>query len=94
LHAPPLQLVDTTLLVEHACPHAPQLEGVALVSVSHPLLVSPSQLPVPSAHAVQTPLEQVGVAPLQTVSHLPQCKGSELVFTSQPLLCLFPSQSA
>jgi hypothetical protein len=39
----------------------------------------------------QTPRLQLGVAPLQTVVHVPQCSGSVSMLTQTPLHCVRPA---
>jgi hypothetical protein len=95
VHAPPAQPA-TPLATLHARPQAPQLDGVARRSVSHPLRGSPSQSPkpalqLPTPHA---PARQAAVAlgTLHTRPQAPQCAVAVLVLVSQPLAAS-PSQS-
>jgi hypothetical protein len=99
LHCAPMQLGAPWLLL-HAVPHPPQLEGFVLVSVSHPSRVTFSfalQLLHPVSHAiVHAASTQVAVPwlVLHAALHAPQCAVVVFRFTSQPLVAMFPSQSA
>jgi len=72
VHAPATQVCPAA----QATPHAPQCAVAVRVSVSQPLSMFPSQLPMPVMHAMpQEPATQVGVAPGavgQTRPHIPQ----------------------
>jgi hypothetical protein len=92
--------VGVPWLLLHAVPHPPQLDGLLLVSVSQPSRVTFSfalQSLYPRSHAiVQAASTQVAVpwVMLQAALHAPQCAAVVVRFTSQPLVAMFPSQSA
>jgi hypothetical protein len=69
-------------------PQPPQCAIAVFVSVSHPLLASPSQLPKPAPHVnPQTPVAHVDVAFARAghaIPQPPQFAALVLVFTSQP----------
>ena len=80
----------------HAVPHAPQLVRLALVSVSHPLFLLPSQsLNTPVHTGVHPPPTQL-VVPFvfeHAIPHPPQLPPDVCTFVSHPFAG-FPSQSA
>ena len=78
-------------------PQAPQLFGLAAMSVSQPLPGSPSQSPLPARQPTpHTPPAQVASTPGgtgQALPHPPQFFASAAMFASQPLAASL-SQSA
>ncbi len=71
VHAPPAHPA-VALGSEHAAPQRPQLEGVVLVLVSHPLATLPSQLPYAALQVMpHAPAEQLA-APLVALHAAPQ----------------------
>src|SRR5438477_394590 len=86
-------------LSEQAVPQAPQLAALVSRLVSQPLAcLLLSQSPKPPLQApVQKPPVQVGTAMLlaeQAMAQSPQLAALVSTLISQPLVCLFPSQSA
>jgi len=72
----------------HAAPHPPQCATVAVVFVSHPFTMLPSQLPSPALHVIpHLPAEHDGVPVVdsQTLPHAPQFNVSARTECSQPL---------
>lgn len=84
-------------MAAHPRPHAPQWNALVFVSVSQPLLITPSQSPNPALHGptLQTPALQRGMAfgELHAWPHMPQLVALPVVSTSQPFAAA-PSQSA
>ena len=94
-HAPPAHDGEP-FAVLHALPHAPQLVGLVLTFVSHPLPTFASQFAKPALHAMaHAPIEQLGApfALLQTTLHSPHDVTLPPMFVSQPSAAL-PLQSA
>lgn len=93
-HEPEAQ--DGVPFVElQAIPHPPQCAVLTLTFVSHPVVMSASQLPKPVVHAMpQSPPVHDGVPlfALQALPQAPQCEVVEATFVSQPVAAL-PSQS-
>ena len=86
-------------MLEQTIPHPPQLIALDATLISQPFdCLLPSQSENPAAQApLQTPEPHVGEGMLlgeQTVPHPPQSVALDATLTSQPLACLFPSQSA
>ncbi len=92
---PATQVADA-LSAAHALAQAPQFDGLARRSTSHPSSATPLQSAKPSAHALtaQRPaahsLAALGSA--QTLPQAPQCARLARVSVSQPVAAM-PSQS-
>ena len=99
MHTPPVHAGTGTLLLEHATLHAPQFAGEPKTSCSQPFAcLLPSQSAKPEAHGlVHTPAAHVTALTWlfeHATAHPPQLLASVASVTSQPFVCLLPSQSA
>ena len=95
LQVPPEQLAVPFVELQ-ALGQAPQWLGSVERLASQPFVALPSQLPNPGLHSIpQVPALQLRVpfVELHALGQAPQCAGSFVKLTSQPLAGL-PSQSA